>query len=373
MNRNILRIAVAVVLTVVVFIPTGRAATNEVEALKVDEVVKALKSHYVDADKINNQLLNDASLAGIVQALGQGVVILDPQKAAETTAMTNAAALPATLPIARAEIIDPDIGYIRLADVQELSVSALDAELKKFTDAKVSGYVLDLRFADGTNYDAAAQIASRFVSDGQILFEVKSTEQSPKVYRASNSAADAPVVGNDLATGPLMILVNSETRGGAEALAGALRAQDRCVVIGSKTAGSAVAWEDVALSDGRILRVATAKIVLPSESAQGEMKKNLFPDGVTPDISVRMDAAAEREAVLAMQTNVTLTASLQPRQMRKGMTEAELVKAFRGEAVGKPKAANEAEEEGEIQTVKDRPLQRAVDILKGIRVLLSSL
>ena len=39
----------------------------------------------------------------------------------------------------------------------------------------------------------------------------------------------------------LMMLVNAQTRGAAEVLAGALRAQDRCIVIGSRTAGTAVA------------------------------------------------------------------------------------------------------------------------------------
>ena len=77
-----------------------------------------------------------------------------------------------------------------------------------------------------------------------------------------------------------MLLVNAETRGSAEVLAGALRAEDRGIVIGSKTAGSAAGWEEVKLSDGRTLRIATAKIVVspPGGTAQ---KIELFPDGLT--------------------------------------------------------------------------------------------
>jgi hypothetical protein len=121
----------------------------------------------------------------------------------------------------------------------------------------------------------------------------------------------------------------------------------------------------------------------------------------------------ERDAVLHAQTNITLTASLQPREVKKRIGEAELVKAFRGEAIDlklgmtsnattaakslAPKmfgdgtfesessatnlppaetheskaTAGEGEEEKEIQQVRDVVLQHAVDILKGIRVLLS--
>ena len=72
-------------------------------------------------------------------------------------------------------------------------------------------------------------------------------------------------------------------------------------------------------------------------------------------------------------TNETLTVSLQPRVKKKDLTEAQLVKAFHGQSVdvGEPSSDSEHEEEGEIQNVRDVVLQRAVDILKGIRVLLS--
>ena len=75
----------------------------------------------------------------------------------------------------------------------------------------------------------------------------------------------------------------------------------------------------------------------------------------------------EREALSNVATNVSLTASLQPHQANKWISEAELVKAFRGEAfdAGKPSARNGTED------VSDVVLQRAVDVLKGIRVLMS--
>jgi C-terminal processing protease CtpA/Prc len=250
----------------------------------------------------------------------------------------------------------------------------------------VTGYILDLRFADGTNYAAAAEVASRFLPAGQELFALKRARGAPQGYRTTAAPRS---LAAELAEAPLMLLVNGQTRGSAEVLAGALRAQDHGIVIGSPTAGSAVAWDDVKLSDGRVLRVATAKITFPKG---GE----LFPAGVVPDILVKIDPATEREAVFNVPTNITLTASLQPRVQKKGYSEADLVKIFRGEAVETPSlrlgqrstndtgaltlegaspadtraAETTAENEsGDIQKVRDVVLQRAVDILKGIRVL----
>ncbi|HVM60935.1 MAG TPA: S41 family peptidase [Verrucomicrobiae bacterium] len=371
-----------------------RAVAADSSLRDTSEIISALKSNYVDRDKLNDKLLNEATVKGILDALGHGVALI-PLATPSTNVTATAVTQPQpTSSVARAEIIDPNIGYVRLADVQDETAAALDAQLKRFADAKVTGYVLDLRYADGTNFAAAAAVASRFLADGQTLFTLKSSEKGAQVFRAGSEPKTNSAVGTDPTSAPLMLLVNSRTQGAAEALAGALRAQDRGIIIGSGTAGSAAAWQDVKLTDGRTLRVATAKIVLPPLT-EGGQPTDLFPGGIAPDVAVKIDAKVEHEVVLAPSTNETLTASLQPRVKKKDLTEAQLVKAFHGQAVDEedlspgrdhdgqirpapaktngdePAADREREEEGEIQNVKDVVLQRAVDILKGIRALLS--
>jgi C-terminal processing protease CtpA/Prc len=292
--------------------------------------------------------------------------------------------------LARVEVIEPDIGYIRLADISENTVTALDAELKKFSDARVVGYVLDLRFADGTNYPVAADVAGRFLASKQEVFTLKRSDGPSREFRAADASQAVPA---GLSDAPLMVLINARTRGSAEALAGALHALDRAILVGGKTDGSAISWDDIKLEDGRVLRVATAKIELPKGG-------QIFPGGLIPDIPVKIDPKVEQDAVLNSSTNLTLTASLRPREAAKALSEAVLVKAFRGEPVVRvpaplvagdattnkstttpqpgapePVAANGAKpagEEGAISEVHDVVLQRAVDILKGIHVLMSS-
>jgi hypothetical protein len=366
------------------------AALAESSLRETTEVISVLKSNYVDRDQLNDKLLNEATVDGLIEALGHGAVILTPQPPTTNESKIAAVESRSISGLVRAEVIEPNIGYVRLDDVSGATPSAFDAQLKKFAEAKVTGYVLDLRFADGTNFAAAADIAGQFLSDGQELFRLKSSERGTQVFRANAATNSIPSEGVSLTTAPLMLLVNAHTQGSAEALAGALRAQDRGIVIGSKTAGSAAAWQDVNLADGRTLRLATAKIVLPPPTAGGPAV-DLFPNGISPDVAVKIDTQVEYEVVFAPATNETLTVSLQPRVKKKDLTEAQLVKAFHGQSVDvdtdEPVAVTEApaaktnrtesasdqqhEEEGEIQNVHDVVLQRAVDILKGIRVLLS--
>ena len=341
------------------------------------EIVNALKQHYVDRETLDAQKLDAASAAGILQMLGAGAKLLTADEAKSNSAPVVVPGAPPHEALARVEVIQPDIGYIRVADVVEETATALDGELKKFAAEKVTGYVLDLRFADGTNFAAAATVASRFLPANVELFSLKQSTGEPQMYRTSVAPK---TLATELAVAPLMLLVNAQTRGSAEVLVGALRAQDRGIVIGGPTAGLPVAWQDIPLSDGRVLRLAAAKIYFPKG---GEV----FPGGVIPDIIVKTDLQTEHAAVFNVATNVTLTAALQPHVKKHLLTEAVLVKAFHGEAIETPAlsltngaagstnalsltGAVPVENETKLQPAHDVVLQRAVDILKGIRVLL---
>jgi hypothetical protein len=349
------------------------AATNEVAALPSEEIVGILKTNYVDHEKLDVQALETATLNGLLDSLGRGVKILKTKPAPPrdaTAAQTN------RNPLARAEVIDPEIGYVRIGDLQPASVRALDEELKKFAEGKVNGYILDLRFADGMNYEAATKVASRFLEGKNELFTVKRASGESPTY-SSMPLVQEPAAG--LGDAPLILLVNEQTSGSAEALADALRSQHRGIVIGNPTAGRAAATDIIQLTDGRWLQVATAKVVMADGTSP-------FPNGLEPDVTVKIANAIERNAVL-QGTNITLTASLQPRLKKKVFGEAELVKAFRGEAFSTgpmslseeeaetmttPSASNEVAEAPApapaAADVKDTVLERAVDILKGIHV-----
>jgi hypothetical protein len=340
-------------------------------------VLKILKADYVDHARLDDAAVQTATISGLLAALGPGAVVV-PRAAAASNQVAQAAANVASQALARAEIIQPDIAYLRLADVSPAAVTALDEELKKFATAKVMGFILDLRFADGTNYEAAAAVAGRFYADGGPLFVLKTAGGPDREFAAPESATIPVLAAGALGESPLLLLVNRETRGSAEALAGALRARDRGILIGSPTAGAAAAWKDVPLTDHEALRVATAKIVLTAAQTEHPFAGALFPKGLPPDIAVPLALETERAVLLHPATNLTLTASLQPRSDKKRLSEADLVKAFRGEAVDEEKATGEkgngenGDSNGEIQEVKDTVLQRAVDVLKGIRMLLSS-
>ena len=100
--------------------PGLRADTNEPPRSQTKEIVDILKANYVDSDKMDATALDAATLGGILKSIGRGAQILtDAQLASNTVsevAQTN------NVPLARAEIISPDIGYIRVGDLQPATV-----------------------------------------------------------------------------------------------------------------------------------------------------------------------------------------------------------------------------------------------------------
>ncbi len=94
-----------------------RAANVDPFLRQTTEIISVLKSNYVDHDKLDEKLLNEATVTGILGAVGRGAVILPPSTPSTNGTKAVDSELKPSGPLARAEVIDPHIGYIRLADV----------------------------------------------------------------------------------------------------------------------------------------------------------------------------------------------------------------------------------------------------------------
>jgi hypothetical protein len=262
--------------------------------------------------------------------------------------------------IAEKRVFEPGCIYVRIGQVSlglgpQLAAILRDTNLVSTT----RGLVLDLRFAGGNDYAGAANAANLLVAgDTPILDWGEGTlRATPK-----ESAWDLPVT----------VLVNRETTGAAEALAAALRAANVGLVIGNRTAGKAAVYREVPLSDGRRLRLAAARV----RAGEGNV---LGPDGVQPDISVKVAPEQERAYLADPYTAITSGSSspvatnqvVGTVSVRRRMTEAELVRQRRAANEGTtvsnppPTAATEAP----AKVIRDPVLGRALDLIKGLAVL----
>lgn len=314
-----------------------------------DEVRQLIHAHLAGA---TDQDLNRAAVEGLLHSLRGKVRLVS--NADDADARTNPPA------VGKAIVLDDHIGYLRIAHVSEALPGEVARQCETFADSKkIIGLVLDLRFAEGEDYEAVVAVADLFIAKEKPLLDwgkgiVKSL--------ANDQALNWPVA----------VLVNGETTGAAEALAAVLREARVALILGSSTRGAAMTATDFPLQDGQRLRIATAPVKLGDGTP-------LSAQGVQPDIVVSATPEMERAYLADPYANVsrtnltaaatnTLSATNRPaRRMR--VNEADLVRARReGLSLdGDVSVGHEVEPEKAV--IRDPALARAVDLLKGLAIV----
>jgi hypothetical protein len=256
-------------------------------------------------------------------------------------------------PLARSTVYENSFVYFRIGKV----AGDLSAELRQAWQAltetnkdKIKGVVLDLRFADGQDYAAAGAAADCFLTVGEPLLEWPGGS-------ANSTKKDEAI------SVPVALLVNGRTAGAAEALAAVLRATDRALTIGGKTAGQASVFKEFTLANGQKLRVATAEIRLAGGPSLAEP--------LTPDIPVDSTLADDQGHVadpykdLHADTNATAAVKHPGRRFN----EAELVREQRAGLNPGEDVPNSLPPAPTPPLLADPALARALDLLKGLSAL----
>ncbi|NCC50951.1 MAG: hypothetical protein EOM20_07005 [Spartobacteria bacterium] len=164
-----------------------------------------------------------------------------------------------------------DIAYIRLSGVFEQTGQTLVDQLLAGETGEVFGAILDMRDACGKDMASVDRVGSLFADAGDLLYVLR--DRDDQDIEVSKAVDDGSL------SMPVMVLVNTNTCGAAEALAGVLQGSTRgALLVGTITAGDFTVREPVALSSGDYLFMATRKMVV----ADGTVYDGTT--GVEPDI-----------------------------------------------------------------------------------------
>ena len=331
----------------------SRAQTKAEDAQAPDfkEVYDLVRAHLAG---MSEGQLNRTAVEALVSALGPRVSVV-------TNAAANTAGEGAL--VSKSSVFEGDFLYVRVGRVGDGLAQAISAGCRKpETTNKLKGVVLDLRYAGGDDYAAAAATTDSFVKKEQPLLNwgngvVRSKEKSDAIEL------------------PVAVLVNRQTAGAAEALAAAMREAGAGLILGGKTAGQAMVAQEFPLKNGDRLRIATAPIQLGDGSALSEQ-------GLKPDIAVEVSPEEERAYYVDAfkvtdKTNLlagggssaTSSGSGTNRVVRRPrFNEAELVRERR-EGVSEADFTALKGREPDQPMVQDPALARALDLLRGLALV----
>ena len=179
-------------------------------------------------------------------------------------------------PLSKTNRYSGGAAYLRIQSVSSTLPANLAAAVAALRQAgPVTGWVLDLRFAGGSEHRAAIESASLWCAKEVGEFHLGGETFRPLRHEQAPSA-------------PVLILINRQTRQAAETFATAVRLlANRALTLGTNSAGQARTYRPFPVSDTVSLRLAGEALRLPDGS---EFSTN----GLMPDVLVSTSEDDER-------------------------------------------------------------------------------
>ena len=171
----------------------------------------------------------------------------------------------------RSEIMDDNIAYLRLNRFGNKSNEELSEALAELMAANPDGLILDLRRNPGGGLNTAVDIADEFLPKGTVLIE-RFGNDSQRLYESTDKGQAEDI--------PLVVLIDEGSASASEVLAGAIRDEDRGILIGQTTFGKGTVQTWQGLSNGGGVRLTIARWLTPDET--WVHKKGLDPDYFIP-------------------------------------------------------------------------------------------
>jgi carboxyl-terminal processing protease len=176
------------------------------------------------------------------------------------------------VPSVRGEILEENIAYIRLSRFGDNTAQEFNDLLETLLAQNPAGLILDLRGNPGGGWETAVDIAEQLLPVGLILVE-RFGNETEKTFDSTDTGLAQEI--------PLVILIDGGSASASEVLAGAIRDQERGILIGTTSFGKGTVQTWWALSNGGGLRITTARWLTPDGVwVHGE--------GLAPDILVTL-------------------------------------------------------------------------------------
>lgn len=182
------------------------------------------------------------------------------------------------IPNIMAEMLQGDVGYLRLLTFNARSAEDLGKEIAKLESEGATSFVIDVRDNPGGLLTSAVDVTSLFVEDG-IVVRIEERGAPEQTLRAK---------GGVVTQKPVVLLVNNNSASASEIFAGALQDHGRAKLVGEKTFGKGSVQTVERLSWGGGVKFTTAHYLTPKS-------RKINGVGLTPDVVVEMDAANQAD------------------------------------------------------------------------------
>ncbi|MHB8924517.1 MAG: S41 family peptidase [Coriobacteriia bacterium] len=261
------RDGVPYVVSVIAETPAERAG------LKPDDIISSIDGVERDKWDLDEVVKRIRGAEGTTVKLG--IIREDPEKPLEFT-ITRAKI---DVPNIEKELVDGDIGYVRLYSFNDPAAGDLREAFEELADDGAKGFVLDLRDNPGGLLSSSVDVLSLFVKDGVAVSVDARVDELNETYRVS---------GETVTDAPLVVLINENSASASEIVAGGLQDYKRATLVGVTSFGKGSVQQIEELSFGGALKLTIAHYLTP----KGRV---IDKKGVVPEVEVKMDAEKQAD------------------------------------------------------------------------------
>ena len=226
--------------------------------------------------KINNIQVQGKSLTEAVDLMrgpvGSGIELTVRRRGVKKALTFNIIREIIEIQSVKADLLDNNIGYIRLTSFNDNSSQQIKKEIEKLKkNDDLNAFILDLRNNPGGLLSQAIKITDFFLENGEIV-STKSRKKSEnrKWFAKKGDITDGKTI---------LVLINYGSASASEIVAGALKDHKRAIILGERSYGKGSVQSIIPLKNKGAIRLTVAKYYLPSGKSISEV-------GVRPDIEV---------------------------------------------------------------------------------------
>jgi len=283
----------------------GVEAIPEKETIKIIEVIEnspAEKAGIQVGDiivKVNNKPIADMGDMYLYKAIN---ILYSPKGSKVTLGITRGNDKPRIftlicdtikIPTVKWDLLAPNYGYIRIKLFTPNTATELKqavADLKKATQNKLDGVIIDLRNNPGGSIEATVQTAdslldTEHLKDNKLIVYTKDRDGNIKNY--FKTTKDSP-----LSHIPLVVLINEKSGSGAEMLAAVLQDHKQAIIAGTRSYGKGSMQTKLVINDQRNANT----IDLTTDLYYTTLGRSLQAIGVIPDIIINDVEISEKHS-----------------------------------------------------------------------------
>ncbi len=226
--------------------------------------------------KIGNEQVQGKSLTEAVELMrgpvGSNLEITIRRRGVKKSLIFNITREIIKIESVKSEIIDTNLGYLRLTSFNENSSKQIKEKIFQLNkNKKVEYFILDLRNNPGGLLSQAIKIADFFLDNGEIVSTKSRKERENRKWFAKK--------GDIINGNTLIVLINYGSASAAEIVAGALKNHKRAILIGENSYGKGSVQSIIPLKNKGAIRLTVSKYFLPSGKSISEV-------GIAPDIEI---------------------------------------------------------------------------------------